>query len=273
MADCEEYLNTKVIPYCNDDVLFQRFTKLCCHDIIATLRLLVRRPLERFYSAGPPPEDGFDILDTGTDILERSLSKRLDMSFAPWSWKSWIKWFVLAAVLAECSVQVSGARADKAWSVAEASFNAYDGHVDDELVWRSIKRLMRKARLARVNHVYNQTLIQLDPAEHLQWNDQLVTRNHPEMNQVQINSWQQDNLPALTVNEDGMDLGVGLPVNGMDGPTSYHNTHELSASVMNAEPGDATDMSWLSWESFVQDMGSSSEDMMLGLMSSWTTQS
>jgi len=54
--------------------------------MIIALQSLVRRPVHRFYSSGPPPRDDFDVLDVALNVLERALRKYTIDDFAPWKW-------------------------------------------------------------------------------------------------------------------------------------------------------------------------------------------
>ena len=99
--DCARVLQEQYLQYCNNAITFQKLTRVVGEDMIITLRLLARRPMHRFYSAGPPSKDGFDTLGVAMDVVDRSLQKYGNDGFRPWKWFAWTKWYALAVLLAE----------------------------------------------------------------------------------------------------------------------------------------------------------------------------
>ena len=112
-------LHDKCLQYCNTSNTFQRFTKAVGEDAVILLRLLVRRPLHRFYSVGPPPKDDFDVLQVALDVLDRALQKYSNDDFKPWRWFAWSKGYALAVLLAELCEHTTGPRIDRAWNITK----------------------------------------------------------------------------------------------------------------------------------------------------------
>ncbi|CZR63679.1 uncharacterized protein PAC_13576 [Phialocephala subalpina] len=146
--DCARALNDKYLRYCNTNDTFQCFTKVVCNAMVVTLRLLVRRPMYRSYKLDPPPNDDFDVPDTATEILEKSLHKMENNIFKSWEWFAWIKWYAVAIVFAELCEHTEGP-VERAWVVAEASFAKYKTLIHDPTLWCSLEKLRRKAQPAR----------------------------------------------------------------------------------------------------------------------------
>ena len=62
----EEYLQ-----HCDPTAPIQRFTGTVGESMIVTLQLLVRCPMHRSYSSGPPLNDDFDIFNVALDVVQR----------------------------------------------------------------------------------------------------------------------------------------------------------------------------------------------------------
>ena len=149
VEDCARTLDEEYLRHCNTTDTFQCFTRVVCESMIVTLRLLVRRPMYRFYNTKPPPNDDFNVLDVATDVLDRTLRKADNNDFKRWVWFAWIKWYALAVLLAELCECTEGPRVDRAWIIAEISFVKYQEMIHDSILWGSMKKLMRKAQYAR----------------------------------------------------------------------------------------------------------------------------
>ena len=96
------------------DVSFQAFTLLILGKMFITLKLLVRRPIYRFFSAVPPPADASDVLQVATEVMEWSLLRHIDPDMAPWSWFAEAKWYALAVPLAELCSNSNGEHTGRA---------------------------------------------------------------------------------------------------------------------------------------------------------------
>lgn len=133
----------------------QAFTVSVAQESIVAMRLLFHRPLHKRGKAAEAFDQGQisneELLIMATEVLERSQSKRSWSQFAQWAWFKWVKWFALAVVLAElCTAR--GTSADRAWAVAQRSYDDYASIVADTqsgLLWRPIARLMQRARSLR----------------------------------------------------------------------------------------------------------------------------
>jgi hypothetical protein len=133
----------------------QAFTVSVAQESLVAMTLLFHRPLHK---RGKNHEafthgqiDNNEIMIMATEVLERSQSKRSWFQFAQWAWFKWVKWFALAVVLAElCTAR--GSSADRAWLVAQQSFDDYATIVADTksgLLWKPIAKLMQRARSLR----------------------------------------------------------------------------------------------------------------------------
>ena len=155
LADFESYA-TRLQEQCGTaPTKLQAFAISVAQESLVAMRLLFHRPLhKRGKNHGAYAEgqiDNNELLIMATEVLERSQSKRSWYQFAQWAWFKWVKWYALAVVLAElCTAR--GNSADRAWLVAQQSFDNYATIVADTksgLLWKPIAKLMQRARSLR----------------------------------------------------------------------------------------------------------------------------
>lgn len=130
---------------------FERFTEQVAKGIIASTHLLLRRPPYKQHSGLVPSSDDFNVLDHSTRILQQDLASK-STEFAPWAWKSWVRWNALAIVLVELCSLPPGETYDAAYSVAVQSFNQYSSLIADTeagMLWKPITKLMRQLQQLR----------------------------------------------------------------------------------------------------------------------------
>lgn len=248
VIEWEQRINERYLQYCDTTQPLQRFMKIVGQDVIISMRLLERRPMHRLFSAGPPPADDFNVLELATDVVERSLLKFTDPSLAPWSWFAWVKWYVLAIILAEICGHGGGALVDRAWKVAEEAFPIFADLVIDDVLWRSVEKLMRKARSMRAKPSNGNSNSSSEkwgngsPGSDWTWHADIPAHDR-------VSQFNQDPGPP---SETGRLRTQLLPV----------DVHDLVPEKMVDEPEY---MSWVNWELFVQDVGNFNEQDMLEL--------
>ena len=215
--------------------------------------------MHRLFSAGPPPADGFDVLEVATDVVERSLLMFTDPSLVPWSWFAWVKWYVLAIILAELCGHGDGASVDRAWSVAEEAFPKFAELVIDDVLWRSVEKLMRKARSMRDGSRGSllPTFAPICSSSH----GNLNSDNFEEKeNQFQDNAWTwHANIRAQDQTSQSSP--------SLEPPSKIDQSRQLlPIAPDNSVPENVMDvsdyMSWVNWERFVQDVGNFNEQDM-----------
>ncbi|KAK4501935.1 hypothetical protein PRZ48_007745 [Zasmidium cellare] len=210
----------------------QKFAMAVAQESLVAMRLLLHRPLHRSSSIpidNALPGEQIDILQTATEVLERSQMKRTQLEFAPWAWFQWVKWYALAVVLAELCAAPKGPQADRAWKVAQLSFDDYAKDVADSrngLLWKPIQRLMRRARQARTPGPVS---LQAMTTEHL-------SKGHEDVNMKDFRTvpdhenWLVDNVTGLE--------NVSLAKDHNDIPFDQFQT---------------VDDSWLQWDLLLND--------------------
>lgn len=131
---------------------FERFTEQVAKGIIASMHLVLRRPPYKQHPGLVPSSDDFNVLEHSTQLLQQELVVK-STEFAPWAWKSWVRWNALAIVLVELCSQPPGESYDTAYSIAVQSFNHYSSLIADTetgMLWKPITKLMR--RLQQLKH-------------------------------------------------------------------------------------------------------------------------
>ena len=255
LKECERQIHNRILRYCDRTSPFQNLVAVVGEDIIVTMRLLERRPLHRISISGPPPADGFNVLNVATEVLEKSLVKITDERLIIWSWFAWVKWYALAVLLAELCGHGNGSLANRAWKVAEVSMEKYASLMIDEGLWKSIEKLMQKARSVRDRR--SSTSLQAPESVESRTASSPVPQKNGTVNEAlsaqEINpAWQGtlsvDKLPA------SMDEGLGS--SSLFAPTdSSASIAYPSADILDSLMEDSDMMTWLNWESFVQDIG------------------
>ncbi|GAB7323418.1 hypothetical protein MBLNU13_g05875t1 [Cladosporium sp. NU13] len=180
LADFESVVKKIQKQYGTAPTKIQAFTVSVAQESLVAMTLLFHRPLHKrgknqeAYAHGQI--DNTEILIMATEVLERSQLKRSWFQFAQWAWFKWVKWFALAVVLAElCTIR--GSSADRAWNVAQQSFDDYATIVADTksgLLWKPIAKLMQRARTTReAQTTKSQDIAPIPNSNHtiIQWRD------------------------------------------------------------------------------------------------------
>ena len=247
VTDWEQRIHERYLQYCDPSQPFQRYMKFVGQDMVITAKLLERRPMHRLFSAGPPPADNFNILDLATNVIERSLLKLTDPALKPWTWFSWIKWYVLAIVLAELCGHGHGALKDRAWKVAEEAFPILAKVVIDDVLWRSVEKLMRKARSIRDASQVSSLPVPAPIYPQAIPSQENIYTGRPTGVEYRLQTVEWSKPPTET-----SDSRIQLP------PVNVN----IPAPGTWAEDSDY--MSWVNWELFVQDVGLVNEQGTLG---------
>ena len=257
VKDWEQRIHDRYLQHCDSTQNFQKFMQFVGQDMIVTMRLLERRPMHRLFSTGPPPANDFNVLQLATDVVERSFLKFTDPAFAPWSWFAWVKWYVLAIMLAELCGHGDGPLIERAWKVAEEAFNMFPDLVIDDVRWRSVEKLMRKARSTKGAPRGSSLPVPAPTCPQ-------ATSSHGSM---------RDDWPRKEEHQsqsDALDWHGGIDRDHELISQSIHNSCPLIATGQSgtqpppvigesSAPETFTDsseyMSWVNWEIFVQDVG------------------
>ncbi|KAF2139590.1 uncharacterized protein K452DRAFT_320242 [Aplosporella prunicola CBS 121167] len=153
----KERLINKYVKHCDPTIPIQHTVSQVSQIVVAEFWLLVHYPIQtRRYA--------FKSNATKTEILEVAIMHlRLDYELVThpvttkykWYYETYVQWHPLAVALAELCVQTRGPAVDKAWAIVDTVYERARSRVTDVSLWRPVKKLYRKARLARTQALRN----------------------------------------------------------------------------------------------------------------------
>lgn len=150
VQECAQELEHNYLVHCDCTIDFQHFTRVVGDGMLTTMRLLARRPVHRFLSTCPPPEQGISVLELALDVLEQGQRKYSKPGFGLWKWFAWSKWYALAVLLAELCQYTSGPLYKRAWVVAELALPNYEQSEQPKPLFTAMERLKQKAERCRL---------------------------------------------------------------------------------------------------------------------------
>ncbi|EED21811.1 histone deacetylase, putative [Talaromyces stipitatus ATCC 10500] len=223
----------------------QRFIQFTAEDIVLNMHLLLRRPPYPSKNSPFPPWDKFDVLKVTTEIMERTLWKASDSAFAPWAWlsKTWLKWQVLAVLLAELCTPRYGELGDRAYRVAKRGFDycsSLMAESDLATVLKPLEKLMARVNKVRAGMLSEQRSSSLSTVTGID------TPGH-----IPVESNSHLILPS------GVSGSTGFPYNDNNtNSTEAFSTTDKSAQAASYMNGNISiDASWLNWNDFLSEMG------------------
>lgn len=134
---------------------FHWFTRMVIDIIIATLWLLVYRSLQRRpKNIHPSQLADPGILGLAVDVLERAHQLITDPAGSQFKWisQTYVQWHAISVTAAELCVNTHGPMVERAWTIIEPAFAHAARHVADSdtgMLWRPIRKLMKRARKVR----------------------------------------------------------------------------------------------------------------------------
>jgi hypothetical protein len=226
----------------------QRFARFVTEDIATDINLQLRRPPFKQEWSYVPPNDDFNILETATTVLEQTMRIKA-REFAPWAWKSWVKWYALALVLAELCGKPEENLASRAYAAAQECFKSYAPLIADSesgMLWKPIVKLMRRVEYLRGSHFAPENFI--------------ISVTPPTGGLESINSNASDTRSALLDQLAAMSptpTGISVFQTGDVelNPTDYGMVSDGNVySIDDAAIGSA----WYNWNLFLDDVNSPS---------------
>jgi hypothetical protein len=160
VASFEKSINQDYFNVREDAHPFERYTEQVAKGIVTSMHLLLRRPPYRQHSGLVPSSDDYNVLEHSTEVLQQDLATK-SIDFAPWAWKTWVRWNALAVVLVELCSKPPGDSYNAAYSVAVQSFNHYSALIADTetgMLWKPITKLMLRAQQLGLSDSIEQNL-------------------------------------------------------------------------------------------------------------------
>lgn len=156
VMECHERLETKYLRYCDMAIPLPWATSTVTRMIMARMWLIVHRPLQQQEGGrSPQTADREKLLLTATEVIEYAHTLETAKCAEKWRWffSTWHQWYALTMALTELCHVTQGPAADRAWEAVNSVFDSWATNVADSRshfgLWRPIKVLHRKARIAR----------------------------------------------------------------------------------------------------------------------------
>ncbi|KAI9056236.1 hypothetical protein LZ554_001164 [Drepanopeziza brunnea f. sp. 'monogermtubi'] len=246
----ENYINTNLSHINNSSTSLEQFTKAVATGSLANIQLTLRRPPYRLqHGTSPvPPWDEFDIVKATTDILEQSINTRARIEFAPWQWFAWVKWYVLAVLLAELCGPGQGPEIDHSYLVAQRTFANYAQTIADSesgMLWRPIVKLMRRVERLRG------TAVRGMPGQCS------LSTEASEVNGFEFTALAGSDINA-TQNGTAIDLDLPHRNSAKQNPVTYPMMAIANSQQAIMDGNFEEDLSWVNWDAFLEDMNNSS---------------
>lgn len=236
----------------------ERFTKMVAQGAVTNLQLLLRRPLHIYGHDTVPVWDNFNVMEAATNVLEQSLGKTAFYEFSPWAWWSWVKWYALAVVLAELCSRPEALSDNRAYLIAQQSYEQYSRLIADTesgMLWKPISRLMRRVQYLRTLKAEQPTTAEqlYQSNVHTSSQDGPVSGSREQINQYSEQRF--DYRDQASQQEEPQNFE-------RNGCALDNDTHEIfkSSEDMGLDEGFGfeNEMRWLNWDDFLEDMNRSS---------------
>jgi hypothetical protein len=244
-------IQDKYLRHCDFAIPFQYAAKSIADIIMATMWLILYRPLQKRteYSSPFQPTNP-NILHLSVQVMEKAyhLNTYLPADNIRWLSSNYSLWHPLAVTLAELCVQIEGPVVERAWAVVDAMFVRIEQTVADSntgMLWSPIRKLARRARSARQRRL--QMLSAGPVTGHF---DARGAISHPYQGS---NSSMMDRGPAAT---DGQQATVrqqyfpSLPAGTFD----WNAWFQGGVPGLDLDLGDTSQVAWANWEGFVEDL-------------------
>ena len=259
VVNLQHHIEKRYLRHLNLARPFQWTTRIVADLNSATMWLSIYRPLERRPNRSLPSPIP-DILCLAVNVLERSHSLNTDPAASAFRWLSltYVQWHALAVASAELCVRTQGTIVKRAWGILEAVLGNIAQHVADShkgMLWRPIKKLMKKARVERQNYLDSLTIGgQLSaPVAALDVSEPSAAASPLKQPTPSVDAHTADSMGAtMHPVQDYQQLSY------MSNSDQFDWDPWLAAAVATTAPqnqlsSDIDQMAWTSWEDFVMD--------------------
>ncbi|KAK7559752.1 fungal-specific transcription factor domain-containing protein, partial [Phyllosticta citricarpa] len=137
--------------HCKPEVPIQYVVIKVVQIILTEFWLLVHYPIQTRRFAFKSKATKKEVLDAAVTHLEidyEVVMHPLSTKFS-WYFDTYVEWHPIAVALAELCVQTRGPHVERAWRVVDTIYERARSLVTDVSLWRPVKKLYQKARLAR----------------------------------------------------------------------------------------------------------------------------
>ncbi|MCJ1389916.1 hypothetical protein MMC18_002773 [Xylographa bjoerkii] len=276
-----QYLEAKYLRHCDMAVPLQWVAANVARLILAKMWLIVHHPFKRTDGgAGLSQETKDRLFRTSVDVIRYSNILESQRSTMKWGWlfRTYVQWHAVAFVLSELCTRTLGPEIDSTWELINLVFDEWSETITKQnkgSLWKPIRRLMMKARLARSKALEKAMLYPSDGSL-----GRAESKPGPRLPLPES----LDGSSAFVPIPPRMDEKMQLDAFGVPAAESFQGDSVMDALSFDPEPADQwilndptllqdTDesMTWEGWDTLVKDFSMETmQDQPLPLsMGSW----
>ncbi|MCJ1381710.1 hypothetical protein MMC17_004821 [Xylographa soralifera] len=274
-------LETKYLRHCDMAIPLQWIAVNVARLILAKMWLIVHHPFKRpDGGAGLSQETKDRLFRTSVDVIRYSNALESQRTTMKWSWlfRTYVQWHAVAFVLSELCTRTFGPEIDSTWELMDLVLAEWSNAMSKQnrsSLWKPIRRLLEKARLARSKALEKAMLYPLDGSL-----GQVETAPGPRMSLPES----LDGSSAFVPIPPRMDEKIQLDTFGTPATESFQGDPVMDAISFDSDPANSwvlndptllqdTDenMTWEGWDNLVKDFSMETmQDQALPLsMGSW----
>jgi hypothetical protein len=263
VTDLQCRIEKKHLCHLNVARPFHWMTKMVAEVMVATLWLLVHRPLQTQLDAVPstqPADPG--VLYLSIQVLEKAYQIYTDPAGMQYRWLSeiYVQWHPLAVAIAQLCVETKGPLVERAWPIVDFFFENCREHIADShrgMLWRPIKKLMSRAKKLRQESFeshgeggsHGESTESSDGTQSL--GGLAITMDE---NSHSSSHKHQTLVPAVSPME-GMQSIAPTSVSSPFEWNSWLSTAKATATDAGHDLGsDTAEMAWINWEQFINEV-------------------
>lgn len=260
VINLQRHIEKNYLRHLNLTRPFHWFIRTVADIITAVMWLLVYRPMKRRPDSVTSSQLAHPgILRLSVDVVERIHQLQTDPVASQFRWLSqtYVQWHALAVTIAELCVETEGPMVEKAWAVVEPAFQQMAQHVADSdrgMLWRPIRKLMRRARAIRQKHLTSRLVMRTPSSSVTALNtiDQKDASIKTAHSHSDINGYTQW-LSKSTMQPNQEDQQVNPIATSEPFDWDPWLTAATTATTQNQNDTNMDDMAWTNWEDFIND--------------------
>ena len=153
VKNCTDRIESRYLAGCDPFDQSTWLVSMMGRLLTLKLWLVVQYPLQRRTSAPQKYPRGQSLRTVVAYLTTAELIEENDSTAGyRWFFETYVPWHALAVALAELCTETQGPLADRAWSIINKGYEKWSDRVADTkdgMLWRPVKRLLRRAQDAR----------------------------------------------------------------------------------------------------------------------------
>ena len=241
-------IKTKYVDRCDPSVPILWLSAETGRIIILRIWLLLQRPMYTLRVQTAKPAKREFILASAVSMLEMIHEVEHHPETRPWFWymMGYVPWYPIAIILAELCVQTKGMLVDRAWSIMDKTYDIWTERVAESkasALWRPIKRMMDKARKARLERLTtNRNPAESDYQTARDWTNTGTLANESDFTSLEFKKLQYASVAQALGNPD--ELEAILSEQQLSPPTQLEHNVPMEDF--------AESVNWNDWDNFIQ---------------------